>query len=127
MNKKLITSETDREIELKAVKAELEQRKEKCEELEWDLRSYELTHEKTLNSTDRQIIPATQTIYAEYEDEQGNAKARPILYYVLVKRENGEIYIEEFAFDVETGECRPAKEFKNFKQFASPYITDKLR
>lgn len=49
MNKKLITSETDREIELKAVKAELEQCKEKCNEMKWDLISYELTHENILN------------------------------------------------------------------------------
>lgn len=48
MNKKLITSETDREIELKAVKAELKRYKEKCEEMKWDLISYELTHEKAI-------------------------------------------------------------------------------
>ena len=44
----LQSSETDREIELRAVKAELEQYKQKCKELEWDLRSYELTHEKAI-------------------------------------------------------------------------------
>lgn len=42
------SSETDREIELRAVKAELERYREKCKKLEWDLRSYELTHEKAI-------------------------------------------------------------------------------
>lgn len=48
MNKELITSESDLAIELKSLKVELEQHKEKCKELEWDLISYELTHEKML-------------------------------------------------------------------------------
>ena len=47
-NDTMQSSETDREIELRAVKAELEQYKQKCKKLEWDLRSYELTHEKAI-------------------------------------------------------------------------------